>query len=52
MIVGIDVHRNPSRVCVTDRNGREVRDRNVVEDRRVLAEELSGESGSMDRARQ
>jgi len=30
MIVGMDVHRNCTQMCVMDRNGREVRNRNVV----------------------
>jgi transposase len=42
MIVGMDVHRNRTQVCVMDRNGKEIRNRNVVNDRRVLAKELSG----------
>jgi transposase len=42
MFVGMDVHRNRTQVCVVDGKGREVRNRNVVNDRRVLARELSG----------
>jgi len=42
MIVGMDVHRNRTQVCVIDGKGMEVRNRNVCNDRRVLAKELSG----------
>src|SRR6266508_5309776 len=42
MFVGLDVHRNRTQVCVLDSNGNELRNRNVVNDRRVLAKELSG----------
>lgn len=40
MFVGMDVHRNRTQVCVVDRNGNEVRNRNVINDRGVLATEL------------
>jgi len=42
MFVGIDVHRNRTQVCVMDNKGNELRNRNVVNDRTVLAGELSG----------
>jgi transposase len=42
MFVGMDVHRNRTQVCVVDGKGKEVRNRNVVNDRKVLAKELSG----------
>jgi hypothetical protein len=42
MFVGMDVHRNRTQVCVMDNKGNEVRNRNVVNDRRLLATELSG----------
>lgn len=42
MFVGMDVHRNRTQVCVVDNKGKELRNRNVVNDRKVLARELSG----------
>lgn len=42
MFVGMDVHRNRTQVCVMDNKGNELRNRNVVNDRAVLAKELSG----------
>jgi transposase len=42
MFVGMDVHRNRTQVCVMDNKGNEVRNRNLVNDRRLLATELSG----------
>jgi len=42
MFVGMDVHRNRTQVCVLDRKGNEVRNRNVVNDRQSLRKELAG----------
>jgi hypothetical protein len=42
MFVGMDVHRNRTQVCVMDNKGNEIRNRNVANDRRLLATELSG----------
>lgn len=42
MFVGMDVHRNRTQVCVVDNKGKELRNRNVVNDRKVPARELSG----------
>ena len=36
MFVGMDVHRNRTQVCVLDRKGNEVRNRNVANDRQSL----------------
>jgi transposase len=41
MFVGMDVHRNRTQVCVLDATGAELENRNVPNDRRVLAEVLS-----------
>jgi transposase len=41
MFVGMDVHRNRTQVCVLDSSGVELENRNVPNDRRVLAEVLS-----------
>lgn len=52
MFVGMDVHRNRTQVCVMDNKGNEVRNRNVVNDRRLLATELSGlKKGHRSRSR-
>ena len=40
MFVAMDVHRNRTQVCVMDKKGNEVRNRNVVNDRRLLATDL------------
>ena len=42
MFVGMDVHRNRIQVCVLDRKGNEVRNRNVANDRHALRRELAG----------
>jgi hypothetical protein len=42
MFVGTDVHRNRTQVCVMDKKGNEVSHRNLVNDKKVLARELSG----------
>jgi transposase len=42
MFVGMDVHRNRTQVCVLDRKGNEVRNRNVANDRQALRKELAG----------
>ena len=42
MFVGMDVHRNRTQVCVLDRKGNEVRNRNVTNDRQALRKELAG----------
>ena len=42
MFVGMDVHRNRIQVCVLDRKGNEVRNRNVANDRHSLRRELAG----------
>lgn len=42
MFVGMDVHRNRTQVCVMDKKGKEISNRNVANDRRLLAGELSG----------
>ena len=42
MFVGMDVHRNRTQVCVLDKKGNEVRNRNVVNDRQSLRKELAG----------
>jgi transposase len=42
MFVGMDVHRNRTQVCVVDRKGNEVRNCNVLNDRRLLQAELRG----------
>jgi hypothetical protein len=39
--VGTEVHGNRTQVCVLDSKGKELRNRNVVNSRRVLAKELS-----------
>jgi len=47
MFVGMDVHRNRTQVCVMDRKGNEVRNRNVVNDRIALKKELAGHAGRL-----
>jgi len=42
MFVGMDVHRNRTQVCVLDRKGNELRNRNVTNDRESLRKELAG----------
>jgi transposase len=42
MFVGMDVHRNRTQVCVMDKKGNEVSNRNLVNDKKVLTRELSG----------
>jgi transposase len=42
MFVGMDVHRNRTQVCIIDNKGTERSNRNVANDRRLLAKELSG----------
>jgi len=42
MFVGMDVHRNRTQVCVLDRTGDEVRNRNVANDHQALRKELAG----------
>jgi transposase len=42
MFVGMDVHRNRTQVCMVDRKGKEVSNRNVPNDRRLLEAELAG----------
>jgi hypothetical protein len=43
MFVDMDVYRNRTHVCVMDNKGNELRNRNVANDRALLAGELSGE---------
>jgi hypothetical protein len=42
MFVGMDVHRNRTQMCVMDKKGNEVRNHNLVNDRRALHGELGG----------
>jgi transposase len=42
MFVGMDVHRNRTQVCIVNKKGKELSNRNVVNGRAAIAAELSG----------